>query len=270
MKETRSGKRYYTVGEKVFIKETKSIGVIKELRIKPQEMSYKAVVMTTEIVGKKTVVTTQEYNLWEIDKEKKTMYRDARKQTSKKDEKQPTILFAKVIENAKIPSKREEDGAFDIYACFEGDALIIPKVTMGADDEYIYSKAHPLVPTGIASSVTSKWRINLKNERGSVGKYKVLVLSGLIDSGYRGEWFVNLAPLTKDLIISKVYPFEKKEDGTPIPVETNTEIIYPYELAIAQAKLEYSPNAKTVEIPYEELKAIPSQRGVGALGSSNK
>ena len=34
------------------------------------------------------------------------------------------IYFAKVNPKAIIPSKRVEDGAFDIYACFEEDAII--------------------------------------------------------------------------------------------------------------------------------------------------
>ena len=36
------------------------------------------------------------------------------------------IYFAKTREGAIIPSKRVEDGAFDIYACFEEEYLEIP------------------------------------------------------------------------------------------------------------------------------------------------
>ena len=32
-----------------------------------------------------------------------------------------TIYFAKVKPEAKIPSKRDEDAGYDIYACFEED-----------------------------------------------------------------------------------------------------------------------------------------------------
>lgn len=30
-----------------------------------------------------------------------------------------SIYFAKLKDEAIIPSKREEDGAFDVYACFD-------------------------------------------------------------------------------------------------------------------------------------------------------
>ena len=39
--------------------------------------------------------------------------------------KKQQLLFAKTKEGAIIPSKREEDGAFDIYACFEEEYMII-------------------------------------------------------------------------------------------------------------------------------------------------
>lgn len=66
------------------------------------------------------------------------------------------IYFAKVNPKAIIPSKRVEDGAFDIYACFEED----------------YMKVEPhetvLVPTGIASAFSSDYVAIIK-ERGSTG-----------------------------------------------------------------------------------------------------
>lgn len=250
-------KRFYKVNELIWLVKDK----------------VKAKVVALDIPNLKATVTiktedglqTRIVSFMDIDKLKtKTDIK------GKKQRKKDTILFAKVKESAKVPSKREEDGAYDIYACFEEDELLIPKVTI-QDDEIITIADHPLVPTGIASSVLSKYRINLKNERTSVAKYKVLVLAGLIDSGYRGEWFVNLAPLTKDLLISKTYPFPTKEDGvTQKPVETADRVIYPYSLAIAQAKIEISPNLNVKEITYDSLLAIPSARGTGAHGSSNK
>ena len=66
------------------------------------------------------------------------------------------IYFAKVKPEAIIPSNRVEDGAFDIYACFEED----------------YMKVEPhetvLVPTGIASAFSSDYVAIIK-ERGSTG-----------------------------------------------------------------------------------------------------
>ena len=66
------------------------------------------------------------------------------------------LYFAKTKETAIIPSKREEDGAFDIYACFEDDYMVIaPHETK-------------LIPTGLASAFSSDYVAILK-ERGSTG-----------------------------------------------------------------------------------------------------
>ncbi len=66
------------------------------------------------------------------------------------------LYFAKTKDAAIIPSKREEDGAFDIYACFEEAYMMIaPHETK-------------LVPTGLASAFSSDYVAILK-ERGSTG-----------------------------------------------------------------------------------------------------
>ena len=46
--------------------------------------------------------------------------------------------------------------------------------------------------------------------------------------------------------------------------------VYPYSKAIAQALVTPAPKVNVEEISYEELKEIKSERGIGALGSSNK
>lgn len=50
----------------------------------------------------------------------------------------------------------------------------------------------------------------------------------------------------------------------------NDIIVYPYEKAIAQLLVIPVPKVDVEEYTYEELKAIPSKRGMGALGSSGK
>ena len=47
-------------------------------------------------------------------------------------------------------------------------------------------------------------------------------------------------------------------------------VIYPYNKAIAQLVVHEVPIMNINEITYEELKTIPSNRGTGKLGSSNK
>ncbi|MGN1124677.1 MAG: dUTP pyrophosphatase, partial [Candidatus Gastranaerophilaceae bacterium] len=149
---------------------------------------------------------------------------------------------------AIIPTKKDEDGCYDLYACFEKDELLIP------------SHQVILVPTGIATAFTKKYRLAIR-ERGSNTKSKLITMAGQVDSGYRGEIFVALYNITdKDIYISK-----NTNDYT-----YGTNIFVPYKKAIAQFAMEEVPPMNTYEITYEELLKIPSERGTGALGSSGK
>lgn len=235
-------KRYYKVGESVYIKKDNVSGTIKELNIDPKANTYKAVVQVKEKLNQATIITNKEYDLWEIGKNKRHIFKELNKNT-------PTILFAKVRESAIIPSKDEENGGYDIYANFDEDYMII----------------HPqqvvLVPTGVASSVTDDWVLIVK-ERGSTGSKAMSVRAGVIDSSYRGEIFVALNNTNENPIV-----IAKKH----VEVEIDEKVIvYPYEKAIAQLLMLPVPKARVKEISYEDLKAIPSKRGTGALGSSNK
>lgn len=197
------------------------------------------------------------------------------------------LVFAKVKTDAIIPTKEEEDAGRDVYACFDEDYMIIPAHTTR------------LIPTGIASAMTPKYEIRLR-DRGSNGSKGIHVNSGSIDSGYRGEWFVAwcntndrdvvLSKLTLEELINKykiecyseddcfgfvTIPFNPSEENSEEFVLIDEEhnggvIVYPYTKAIAQAEVCEVPVMNQYEISYEELKSIPSKRGTGALGSSGK
>ena len=166
------------------------------------------------------------------------------------------VKFAKVRPDAIIPSKRDEDMGFDIYACFDEDYIVInPHETK-------------LIPTGIASACDPKYGF-LVFERGSTGSKGIARRCGVIDSGYRDEWFIGLTNTTdKVMFISKLSEMEtyNKHYGDTMPMS----FVYPYSKAIAQALVVPVPKVKRDEIPFEELKRIKSQRGLGKLGSSNK
>ena len=168
-----------------------------------------------------------------------------------------TVKFAKVKEGAKTPSKRDEDMAFDIYACFDEDYMIIdPHETK-------------LIPTGIASACDSEYGFLLR-ERGSTGSKGIALRSGVIDSGFRGEWFIVWTNTTdKILFISKLSEDELSRVSVDYYCYEDL-IIYPYEKAIAQALVVPVPKVTVEEVSYDELKNIESERGMGALGSSNK
>lgn len=164
-----------------------------------------------------------------------------------------TVKFAKVRPTAKIPTKRDEDAGYDIYADFEDDFIIInPHTTT-------------LIPTGIASACDTNYCFILK-ERGSTGSKGIAQRCGVIDSGYRNEWFVPITNTT-----NKKIAIVKKEASDYIFMRNTTEYtIYPYEKAICQALIIPVPTVDVEEYTYEELLAIPSSRGTGALGSSGK
>lgn len=157
------------------------------------------------------------------------------------------LRFAKLHADAKIPTKEAENAGYDIYAAFDNEHIIIaPGDTV-------------MVPTGICSAFSRDYVMILK-ERGSTGIRGMGQRSGVIDSGYRGQWFV---PITnhnanKMIVISRE------------PIYDDNVIYYPYSKAICQAILLPVPETCIVECTPDEIAAVESSRGTGALGSSGK
>lgn len=191
--------------------------------------------------------------------------------------KENDLVFAKVRPDAIIPTKRDEDMGRDVYANFPEDYMIIPAHTT------------KLIPTGIASALNPKYGIRLR-DRGSNGSKGIHVNCGSIDSGFRNEWFVAWCNTNdEDVILSKLSldeiaeKYAMRQDGVILrcipsnPANKdeldywfNEPIVYPYSKAIAQAEITEVPVMNQHEISYEELKAIPSERGCGMIGSSGK
>ena len=160
------------------------------------------------------------------------------------------VFFAPVKDGAIIPSKREEDACYDIYACFDEDCIKIEPHTMG------------MIPTGIASAFDDwHWKFKLA-ERSSTGKVNMKLNAGEIDAGYRGEWFVQIYN-------GNDYPIAVSKAVDEVVMKAGT-LLYPYKKAIAQAGIYYVPKAKTTTVDYETLKNMKSERGTGSLGSSGK
>ena len=122
-----------------------------------------------------------------------------------------------------------------------------------------------MIPTGLYSAFNPKWYIQLE-ERGSTGTKGIAQRCGVIDSGFRDEWFIPLTNTTEKIIaIVK----EEKVELMKTYYGDNV-IIYPYEKAICQAVLHEVPKVEVKQLSVKELQAIPSKRGTGMLGSSNK
>lgn len=159
------------------------------------------------------------------------------------------ILFAKIREGAVIPSKREEDSDYDLYACFEEEEFVIPAFSTR------------LVPTGLVSAFDKKLGVKFE-ERGSNTKWCGIVQAGVIDSGYRGEW------------VCALY------NGNPVPVHITKaadevrrledRVLVPYGKAICQFYVREIFPAEIEETSPEAVLAVSSERGAGKLGSSGK
>lgn len=167
------------------------------------------------------------------------------------------LYFAPLRHTAKIPQKRLEDVGYDIYADFQEDFMVIPPHTVAK------------IPTGIASAFHHSKGIILK-ERSSTGTINMTQKSGVIDSGFRGEWFV---PIANDndayLVISKLNEEDTLNAMYPGGIAKPT-IYYPYTKAIAQAVVIDIPVMNVQTISKASLELFSSERGSGALGSSGK
>lgn len=168
--------------------------------------------------------------------------------------KEDVIYWAKVKAEAVIPSKRSEDAGYDLYPCFDEDYVMIPPHQV------------VMVPLGIASAFSDRYVVLLK-ERGSTGTKNIAQRSGVIDSGYRGEYMCPVSNLNDDkiIVIAKAHVKEEQLPQSAIPYQ-----LLPYDKAICQALILELPKLTNQEISYEELLEMRSMRMDGKLGSSGK
>lgn len=176
----------------------------------------------------------------------------------------PEVFFARVHPDAVVPTKRDEDAGYDLYACVESQEVSNWKDENETEQAYVIhcpANKTTLVPTGLAFALPKTHYLNAKHERGSTGKISLSVLAGVVDSGYRGEVFIAITPLHKDVIITS----QVKET-----LDLDDKIYYPYSKAIAQATVDLVPNTKLTELTLEDLQKIESKRGTTKLGQSGK
>ncbi len=162
------------------------------------------------------------------------------------------IYFAKTKPGAKIPSKRDEDAGYDLYACFEEDFIRF---------EPFETKT---VGTGIACALNKKFYMQVE-ERSSNAIKGLKKSGGVVDSGYRGEVLVALFNSNSSPAYISKLPYEEIEK-----LEKGAFVYFSYAKAIAQGVVHKLPKLKVKEISYTELKNISSQRRDGGFGSTKK
>ncbi len=165
-----------------------------------------------------------------------------------------TIYFAKLRPQAILPSKRLEDAGYDIYLCTGEEAIRLePHETQA-------------LPAGIASACGPDYYFQIF-ERGSSGTKGIGQRCGVIDSGYRGEWFI---PVTNHNPIPLYIAGPAARESLAAEEAAGLCLLYPAEKAIAQMVLLPVPKTRVQELPYDALCALASERGAGKLGSSEK
>ena len=165
------------------------------------------------------------------------------------------IYWDKLNEKAKLPSKRDEDAGFDIYSDSTENIILKPNETK-------------FFTTGLRSAFPSNYWIEIK-ERGSTGAVGLSVRSGVIDSGYRGEWKIMLTNVNK-------YPVEFSRDVDKVTYIKGKifknkikKVIYPLTKAIAQAVVIPLPTIQCY-CDKDMVDSAKSNRGETGWGASGK
>ena len=165
------------------------------------------------------------------------------------------IYWDKLNERAKLPSKRDEDAGFDIYSDSMENIILKPNETK-------------FFTTGLRSAFPSNYWIEIK-ERGSTGAVGLSVRSGVIDSGYRGEWKIMLTNVNK-------YPVEFSHDIDKVTYIKGKifknkikKVIYPLTKAIAQAVVIPLPTIQCY-CDKDMVDGAKSNRGETGWGASGK
>ena len=264
-------KRFYKVDEMVWVIGDKKEGKIKS--INRETLEAVVTISNGSLIAEKTL------KMWEIDKlkynAKDKLVKDKKIENATDQMADilqllhrifyPEVFFAKVNETAIIPTKRLEDAGFDIYANVESKVIEDKEI----HEIYVPAFKTTLVPTGVAIATPTTHYFNVKHERGSTSAHKkgsdfspsMAVLAGVVDSGYRGEIFIAMTPLHKDVLITS--------EVDEVTVEDHV-ILYPYAKAIAQGTLDLVSEGNVNVVTYEALKAIKSERGMTKLGQSGK
>jgi dUTP pyrophosphatase len=157
-------------------------------------------------------------------------------------------------ERVKIPTKRESDAGYDIYAFFEEDYKVINP------------HSYTIFPTGLYYAIPDDMWFDFR-ERSSTIKYNLSRRAGVIDGTYRGELMIALSNLNNFPIVIAKNTITEEEIKQQVSQNCK---IYSYENAIVQGILRKIEPAQFTVVPLEELKKMTTIRGEGGFGSTGK
>lgn len=160
------------------------------------------------------------------------------------------VKFVKMRDNAKLPQQaHKNDAGYDVSwapengneysgGWFRGNQLQEMKVIKPGESVLLKTGLRALFPSGFV--------MEIKNRSGMAAKKGLLVGACIVDSGYRGEIFVNLHN-----------------------VSSEEQVVQPGD-RIAQCIFYSVENVVSTEITREEYDEYETSRKDGALGSSGK
>lgn len=179
----------------------------------------------------------------------------------------------KLNEKAVIPSKREEDSGYDLYGIIEEDYLIINP------------GESKVIGTGLAVELPKGYGLVIANRSGN-GSKGLVYGAHIIDSGYRGEVFINVHNISNKVIvitdldfdefrsrvISKINELEGILDKEEISMLIKDRLKQDKYTLIKKSKaLVQAMIIPTLHLPVVEVDELSeSERGDGTMGSSGK
>ena len=204
-------------------------------------------------------------------------------------------IALKLREDAKIPTKRQADAGYDLYAVW--------------DEPVVLHKPHEVMifPTGLKMRFPNTHVATVK-ERGSTGIRNMQVRAGIIEGNYAGEYKVLLTNgndgedilYVKDnwtfedvlKVLRREYPYygwdglamerigvSKDELGREylfdkkyksLTLSPSKFYLYPQSKAIAQMVITKKEDWEFEEVSEEEFNSIETDRGEGWNGSTGK
>ena len=148
------------------------------------------------------------------------------------------IKLPHYVENSSNLSYGSEGAAcFDICAAINEPIVLKPGEHVG-------------VPTGIKTAPQAPFWFRVCSRSGLAIKHGIITIAGIIDTDYRGEWFIGLLN-TNSESSGKVYTIQPGDK-------------------IAQVELPFPYHAEFEEISEEEFASLETKRGEEGFGSTGR
>lgn len=112
----------------------------------------------------------------------------------------------RIKESAKLPTKKDGDMCYDLYACIEKPATFVTGQVMH-------------IPTGIKIELPQGYHASVRPRSGLAAKQGIDIMAGQIDGSYRGEWIVIITTHEAHLPVTinpgdKIAQFKIEKDET--------------------------------------------------------